>query len=33
MTEKGEPLSDGKRLSFFIMLHASCAARNFSYCD
>ena len=30
---KGEPLSDGKRLSFFIMLHASCAARNFSYCD
>ena len=30
---KGEPLSDGKRLPFFIMLHASCAARNFSYCD
>ena len=33
MTEKGEPLSDGKRLPLFIMLHASCAARNFSYCD
>ena len=30
---KGETLSDGKRLPFFIMLHASCAARNFSYCD
>ncbi|GEM_PF-4715891 len=33
MTEKGEPLSDVKRLPLFIMLHASCAARNFSYCD